>query len=446
MARRNSLPEGGSFRLVPFPKDLTPTMHELLIPFAGVAAVLLVSGLVSGVARQAPVSVPMIFLGLGLAVGDGGLGLVHVAVHDRALEVTAVLSLALVLFLDSINLRIDRDDGSWRALLLSLGPGTILTVGIAAVAAHLVLGLPLLQSLLLGAILASIDPVVLRDVVRDERVPASIRQALATEASTNDIIVLPLILILAAIARGQAHAPADWIVMLVRMFLLAPLAGVAAGLGSVWVMRRVRARSEIDRSYRAIFGVGAVLAAYVAGEAAGGSGFLAILAGGAAVVATDYDLCDCLVEYGEITADMLMLGSFILFGALLSPLVRAMALGPALLFAGVVLAVARPVAIGLVLRRAVTSTRARLFIGWFGPRGLSSLLLALLVVSQRVPAAEHLLAISGVVVIASVVAHGVTATPLAAAYQRVSGRQWQPRQSGAPREVSGGRPVGVCRA
>jgi NhaP-type Na+/H+ or K+/H+ antiporter len=186
-------------------------------------------------------------------------------------------------------------------------------------------------------------------------------------------------------------------------------------------MRHVRARTTIEREYRAVFGVGTVLAAYVAGEAVGGSGFLAILAGGAAVVATDYDLCDCLLEYGEITADILMLLAFTLFGALLSSLsslAGPLTLVPVLVFAVAVIVVARPLAVGLVLRQAVVSTRARLFIGWFGPRGLSSLLFALLVVSRDVPGAERLLAITSVVVVVSVVAHGVSAKPLTDAYVR----------------------------
>jgi NhaP-type Na+/H+ or K+/H+ antiporter len=93
-----------------------------------------------------------------------------------------------------------------------------------------------------------------------------------------------------------------------------------------------------------------------------------------------------------------------------------------------VLFIARPVAIGLVLRRAVVSKRARTFIGWFGPRGLASLLFGLLVVLQGVPGAERLLVITGVVVIASVILHGVSATPLIAAYGRAVAKETLPEE------------------
>jgi NhaP-type Na+/H+ or K+/H+ antiporter len=101
---------------------------------------------------------------------------------------------------------------------------------------------------------------------------------------------------------------------------------------------------------------------------------------------------------------------------------------PALLFALLVLFVARPVAIGLVLRRTVVSKRARTFIGWFGPRGLASLLFGLLVVLQGVPGAERLLAITGIVVITSVILHGVSATPLIAAYGRAVAKETLPEE------------------
>jgi NhaP-type Na+/H+ or K+/H+ antiporter len=403
-------------------------MSELVLPFALLAVVLMLSGLVSGVVERAPLSVPIVFLGLGLALGEGGTGLLHVDVHNQALQIVGVISLAFVLFLDAVNLRFDEAGDAWLVPILALGPGTVITIGIVAAGAHLLFGTSLINSLLLGAILASMDPVVLRDVVRDERVPRSIRQALTTEAGTNDIVVLPIVIILSAVALDQAGGAQDWIVMLVRVFLVGPLVGAAFGYASVWLIENTRARFPISREYRALYGVGTVLAAYAVGEAVGGSGFLAVFAAGAVIVKTDYDLCDCFLEYGEVTAEMAMLLAFILFGALLSSLAGTVPLIPAILFAIVVLVIARPLAIGLVLRRTAVSKRARTFIGWFGPRGLSSLLFALLVVTQGVPGAEQLLAIIGVVVIASVVAHGVSATPLIAAYGRAMERETLPEE------------------
>lgn len=398
-------------------------MPDLLTPFALVAVVLMVAGLGSGLVARAPISFPMVFLGLGFLLGERGLSVIHVGPHDLGLEAIAVLSLSFVLFLDAVNLRLDELGNDWLVPILSLGPGTVLTVLLVAGAAGLLLGMPPVQALLLGAILSSVDPVVLRDVVRDRRIPKSIRQALKTEAGTNDVVVLPIILVLATISLGHVGGVGDWLVLLGRLFVLGPLVGLAVGFGAVWLIKQARTYTPIPREYRALYGVGSILAAYVAGEAVGGSGFLSVFAAGAVVVALDYDLCDCFLDYGEVTSEMAMLMAFLLFGALLSTSLDTVPLLPALAFAAVVLVVARPIAISLALLRVSISPRARAFIGWFGPRGLSSLLFGLLLVADGVPGAEQILAVAGVVVIASVIAHGVSAAPLAARYGRAVARE-----------------------
>jgi NhaP-type Na+/H+ or K+/H+ antiporter len=115
---------------------------------------------------------------------------------------------------------------------------------------------------------------------------------------------------------------------------------------------------------------------------------------------------------------MAMLLAFVLFGAVLSSLLGTVPLLPALALALLAISLVRPLAMSAVLQGARMSRAARAFIGWFGPRGLNSLLLVLLVVQAHVPAAEAMLAVTGVVVLVSVVAHGVSATPLSNWYGR----------------------------
>jgi NhaP-type Na+/H+ or K+/H+ antiporter len=150
---------------------------------------------------------------------------------------------------------------------------------------------------------------------------------------------------------------------------------------------------------------------------------LAAFAAGLGVAVLNFDLCDCFLDYGETTTEMTMLLSFVLFGVVISEIALEVPLVPALVLAVVVIFVARPLAIGLVLRRAVMSNAARAFIGWFGPRGLNSLLLALLVVQNGVANAEFLLAVTGIVVTVSVVVHGASATPLSTLYGRAVERR-----------------------
>lgn len=395
-------------------------MPDFLTLFALIGVVLTVSALTSGLVERAPISFPILFLGLGFLLGKQGIGLLDFDPHSPTLEAVAVISLAFVLFLDAIKLRPGEIRKNWFVPMLVLVPGTVLTILLIAGAAWALLKTTPLQSLLLGAILASTDPVVLRDVLRNPKIPRSVRQTLSIEAGTNDLVVLPIVLVL--IAVGAPHAGGtNWPLFFAQLFVLSPLVGFAVGGFGAWAMARVDAKMGIRREHQALFGVGLVLMAYAAGVAVGGDGFLSAFAAGAAVIVLDLELCDCFLEYGETTTEMAMLLAFVLFGVVLSSMLPSLPLGPPLLLALLALLIGRPAAIGLVLHRARISTSARRFIGWFGPRGLNSLLLALLAVQHHLPEAERIMAISGVVVIVSVVLHGVSATPLTRWYtDRVS--------------------------
>jgi NhaP-type Na+/H+ or K+/H+ antiporter len=370
--------------------------------FGLIAGVLVVSALAAGLVERAPLSFPMLFLGLGFLLGDRGLGFISIGLDNNVLEVVAVIALALVLFLDAVNLELTELRRDWLVPVLILGPATLLVVGLLAGFGMLLLGLPVILALLLGTILASTDPVVLRDVLRDVRIPRSVRRALSVEAGTNDIVVLPILLVLIAVAHADLGGPAEWLGFLGQLFVLGPAAGFAVGAAGSWVMGRVDQRFQIRREYQSLYGIGLVLGAFVAGEAVGGDGFLAAFAAGLAVTVVNQTLCDCFLEFGQVIAEMTMLLAFVLFGALLSTMVGQVPLLATLALAGLAIFAIRPVAVRLVLRlgRAGLSRYARQFIAWFGPRGLNSLLFALLVV-----------------------AHGATATPFSSWYARKASQE-----------------------
>jgi sodium/hydrogen antiporter len=203
----------------------------------------------------------------------------------------AVVALALVLFLDAVNLELTELRGDWLVIGLLAGSGMLL------------LELPVILALLLGTILASTDPVVLRDVLRDLRIPRSVRRTLSVEAGTNDLVVLPILLVLIAVAHADPGGVGDWLGFVAQLFVLGPAAGFAVGAVGSWVMDRVDRHFQIRREYQSLYGIGLVLGSFVAGEAVGGEGFLAAFAAGLAVTVVNQPLCDCFL---------------VLFGALLS--------------------------------------------------------------------------------------------------------------------------------
>jgi NhaP-type Na+/H+ or K+/H+ antiporter len=382
--------------------------------FALLAIVLTIAALASGVIDRSPISYPIIFLGIGLLLGRTGI--VPLDLYSPGLEAVATLSLALVLFLDAVKLDVNELRSDWRVSALLLGPGTALTIVGVALFAHFLFDATLVQSLLLGALLASTDPIVLRDVLRDGRIPRAVRSALRVEAGMNDIIVLPIVLALIAITQQEITGAGGWLLFGAQLLILSPAIGLVVGGAGAWVMGRADARYNIRREYQALYGLGLVLLAFISAQALGGDGFLAAFFAGLAVALFDVSLCDCFLEYGEVTAEMTMLLAFLLFGAVLSGLLGSVPLLPALGLALATILLVRPLVQWLVLRQATLSREARLFIGWFGPRGLSALLLALLIVEANAPDAVWIFTIVGVVVLVSAFAHGVTATPLATRY------------------------------
>ncbi|MFC1935743.1 cation:proton antiporter [Chloroflexota bacterium] len=398
-------------------------MPGYLLGFALIAIVLTVTALVSGLVERSPLSFPLIFLGLGFVLGERVFGVIEIGPHDPTLEIVATLTLALVLFLDAVRLDVREPGEHWFVPYLILGPGTVLIIALGAIPIALLLGFTWVMAFIGGAILASTDPVVLREILRDVRIPRSVRQILKIEAGTNDIVVLPVILVLIAVAQTKVDDTTGWIVFLARLLLLGPIIGFSVGGVGSWLMARIDARMNIRLEYQSLYGIGLVLAAYTAATAVGGDGFLAAFAAGLAVVVLDQKLCDCFLEYGEVTSEMAMLVAFVLFGVVLSGILDGIAMGPALLLAGLVIFIIRPSVLGLILSRARMSWEAHAFISWFGPRGLNSLLLALLVVQAEVPGSELLLAAVGVVVLASVTVHGATATPISVWYGWKAARQ-----------------------
>ena len=398
--------------------------------FAVAAAVLTISALLAGFVARAPLSFPIVFLALGLVLGDGVTGSLSVDLDSQALQAIAFATLALVLFLDAMNLELAVMRRDWLIPALTLGPGALLVIVLTALAAMVVAGLDPLIAFIVGAVLASTDPVVLRDILRDDRLPRSVRNALTIEGGTNDLIVLPPILILVAVATHEASGTLSWLAFLGELLLVGPIAGAAVGLAGAWLMSVVDERYPVRREWQALYGIGLVLAAFAAGEAAGEDGFLAAFVAGAAVSLSSRTLCDCFLEFGEVLAELLMLLSFVLFGAVLSSMLGDVALGEALLLAALAVLLIRPLAVGLplTLRHTHLSPQGRRFIAWFGPRGLNSLLLALLVVEHGVAEGEEVFGIVGVVVLASVAIHGITATPLSNRYARLAQAETLPEE------------------
>jgi NhaP-type Na+/H+ or K+/H+ antiporter len=371
-----------------------------------VGAVILVAALLSGAIERTRLPQVAVFLALGAAIGPAGLGLLDLTLDSPTLRVVATISLVLVLFTDALSLDIADARRHGTLALLMLGPGTLLSAVLIGVAGWGLLGLAPAAAAIVGAALASTDPVLLRGMLQGQPVSPAVRQALHLESGLNDVVLLPIVLVaMTFLLPGVAHDAAQWGKLLVDLFVLGPGIGVAVGLVAVAALDLVQRRVGVRRDYESLYSLGVAFAAYAAAESVHGSGFLAAFAAGLTIAALDVDLCDCFLEYGQTTAEMALLFTFVLFGtSLIWNGLGALDL-PLLLFAIIAILV-RPVAYLLALARTNLPRRDRLLIAWYGPRGLSSLLLVLLPVFAGVPGSDRLFTICTVVVLLSIVLHG----------------------------------------
>ena len=382
-------------------------MEQFLASLALIAIVLIAAALLSSALERAGVPIAAVFLALGALLGPFGMGLLDVGFHSAALHALATLGLALVLFSDAVTVRIAELSAQRRLVWRVLGPGTLIPAILIAVAAWLLLGVTPAGAAILGAALASTDPVLLRGVLRSPALPAPARLALRIETGMNDVVLLPIVVLAMLLLRAPSSGVAthDVVRSVLGLFLLGPLLGAAVGWTGIAALSRVRERIGVRRDYESLYALGLAFGAYAAAEAVGGSGFVAAFVAGLMVAMQDVELCDCFLEYGEATAEMLLLLTFVALGTSLIWSGFAGVDGRLVVFACIALGT-RTVVLYPILVGAGMETRDRRLVALFGARGLSSLLLVLLPVFLGLPGSDRLFAITSFVVVLSVVLHG----------------------------------------
>jgi sodium/hydrogen antiporter len=391
---------------------------SLAIVALAVLAVASVSGRIAGT----PVTPAILFVGIGLLLGPRVLDELDLASTSSTVQTLAEATLALVLFSDAsrINLSKLRRDANVPVRLLAIG--LPLTIVLGALAAVPIFGeLSVEEALIVAVVLAPTDAALGQAVVTERRVPVRIRQGLNVESGLNDGICVPLLFIAIAAADVQSDLTGgrDATTLLLEEIGYGIAAGVAAGLIVFAVVRFAGGRRLIDGAWLLVIPAAGAALAYGIATGLDGSGFIAaFIAGGVfgGLLGRDPAAENRLVdEVGSVLNGV----TFLIFGAIL--------LGPALgdlnwdllLYAVLSLTVVRmlPVAIAMLGTRARPVTLA--FMGWFGPRGLASIVFAVIVLEEAsLPHEQTILTAIYLTVGLSVLLHGITAAPWARRYGR----------------------------
>ncbi len=385
----------------------------------GLATVGLALLLVAAVSRRlsdTPVTPAMVVVAIGVLAGPLVLDDLIVGPTSSTVRKLAEATLAVVLFSDSsrIDLRAVRREASMPARLL--GVGLPLTIVLGSLAALALFGsFSLSEALILGVILAPTDAGLGSAVVTDPSLPQRVRQSLNVESGLNDGICVPILLIVLATSSGAAGAthPAQVIGEEIGYGLTG---GIVAGAIAAAIVNTAGARGLIADEWRQIVPVAAAVLAYGIAEALGGSGFIAAFTAGALFGLIARKNSAGTMRFAEETGALLDAVTFLVFGAIL--------LGPALehvswqiaLYAVLSLTIVRmlPVALCLLGTKALGPTVA--FIGWFGPRGLASIVFAVIVEDTHQAHAATILTACYLTVGLSVLVHGLSAAPLVSRY------------------------------
>jgi len=379
-------------------------------------------GLVSALADRSPITAPMVFVTVGIVASPLGLDLLTVDADSEAVQVIAKVTLVMILFTaaSTIDLRRLKTEYPIPLRLLGIGLPLMMLLGIL-VASWLFTDTGFWLVAIMALILSPTDAALAQTVVGSDRVPAPVRDAISVESGLNDGIALPPIMacIAAAGAQGALTDPGHWGLYAALQIALGPLAGALIGwFGGVLIDRAVE-REWMEPVYQRLASFALAVLCYSLAELAGGNGFIAAFIGGLMLGARSPRVRERIQEFGEAEGQQLALFVFVIFGLAMVPMVIDHIDGLALVYALLSLTVIRMLPVTLSLVGSGLGAPGVAFIGWFGPRGIASILYTLILIGQLgVDGNERILSVIVLTILLSIFAHGISAIPLSSWYAR----------------------------
>src|SRR3954465_11740415 len=396
-----------------------------------VLGALLVGGaLVSGVARRAMLSLTAVFVLVGAVLGQGGLHVLRFEATSGFMSALATVALVVILFRDGLEVEGEMLRREWPLPLRALVVAMPITAALVAVAVAALTDLSWTQAFLVGALLSPTDPVLSSSVVTNPRVPRLIRHSLNLESGLNDGLALPPVLALVAALKVGDNDFVWWHFVL-QDVTLGFAFGVAIGfLASVVLPRGGTLTESIPAHQKALYALGVAFLTYgVTTLPPHGNGFIAVYVCAITLGIRRPDIRGYVEARADDIVEIVKLGIFVVFGSLLG---RAGLFSDGWAAVGIVvvtLLVARPVAVAIALTGTRVSRAALAFMAWFGPKGVATMTFSLLVLASGVAAGERIFDIAALVVLCSIVAHGLSDTP---------GSEWMARKAEEAEALSQG--------
>jgi len=389
----------------------------MYIELAVLALFIFCYSLVAGRVERAAASGPIVFVIAGLLMGPLGFGWFDGDVSNTQLRVLADLTLALILFIDAANadLAILKRQFRIPSRMLLFGLPGVIFLG-TLVAALLFDTLSLFEAAILGTVLAATDAALGKAVVTNKAVPTQIREGLNIESGLNDGLCVPVLLLFVALTLGSGTEGGSSLLALelvTKEIGIGLVVGVGLTAIGSWALRWCQARGWVTEIWKQVTVVALAIACFSVAQSLHGSGYIAAFTGGLLFGFKARDATHRLVLAAEGTGETLALLTWFVFGSAVIGQSVEYFTWEMLVYALLSLTVIRMLPIFLSLSGSGESTAAKLFLGWFGPRGLASIVFAIIVINKGVPGGEFIAMVVVLTVFLSLLAHGVSANPLA---------------------------------
>jgi len=363
---------------------------------------------------------PLVFALAGLGLSATGLLVFTIDPGSETLLLFAECTLALVLFGDASRLSLRKVIGmnviAQRMLLIGL-PLAILFGMVAALG--LLPGLFWMEAALLAAMLAPTDAALGAAVVENEDVPMRVRRAIITESGLNDGLAVPPVLMFAALAGyvelGTFGDLTFWVSFAAQQIGLGLVAGLVVGFAGGFAIVQAARANWLDPRFETLACVGVAAGSFLAADAIGGNAFVSAFVAGLSFAAVCEERTGMVAEFVEEEGKFFSLTLFFIFGLVLAPVALAEFQLIYLVYALLSLTVIRMGAVAISLIGTGVHLPTILYLGWFGPRGLATIVFVLLVFGEGI-IGEPIRATAYLTVLLSIILHGITSAPLAALY------------------------------
>jgi sodium/hydrogen antiporter len=381
---------------------------------AVLGALLIVGALASGLAQRSFLSLTALFVLAGFVVGDGGFQWISFKAQSGFVQDLAYAALIVILFRDGLEVEGEMLQQAWHLPLRKLVLAMPITAAIVALAGHVLIGLTWTESFLLGALLSPTDPVLTSGIVTNARVPRVVRHSLNLESGLNDGLALPAVLaFLAALSPDAQHFV--WWRFVIQDIGLGLLYGLACGWVASWLMPSTSRRSlehSIPAHQKSLYALGVAFGTYgVTVLAPRGNGFIAVFVAAIVLGIRRPDLRRHFEQRADEIVEIVKLGIFLVFGSLLTLHALFNDGWAAVGLVAVTFFIARPLAVAIALAGTKTDRATRLFMGWFGPKGVATMTFSLIVLDQQIPSGQRIFDLTALVVFCSIIVHGLSDTP-----------------------------------